>query len=271
MFRLGILGCGNMGAAICRAITKSLPDMAITLFDTDVERSIALAAETSSVVASSFEEFISSTDCTLLAVKPQILSDLFPLLAEGHPDRSYISIAAGVSLKTLSVGLSSHDIVRFMPNIAASVESAVTAVAPDPACDKRLVDIALSIASACGTYHILPESSFNAFTGISGSAIAFYFRFVHAIAMGGTLEGIPYDTACAIANETFAGASRLLDVSGTHPEALLSSVTSAGGTTIAGILALEQGGFNASVIEAVHAVTERGREMEAKSQKKVGN
>lgn len=260
-----------MGAAICRAVTNSLPDVAITLFDSDVDKAITLASETSSVVASSMQEFQSSTDCTLLAVKPQILSALFPVLSEDHPDRWYISIAAGVSLDTLSKGLSSKNIVRFMPNIAASVEQAVTAVAPYPSCDGGFLDSALAIASACGSYHILPESSFTAFTGISGSAIAFYFRFVHAVALGGTLDGIPYDTACAIANETFAGAAKLLEESGSHPEALVSSVTSAGGTTIAGIRALEQGGFNGSVIEAVHAVTERGKEMESISQKKVGN
>jgi pyrroline-5-carboxylate reductase len=261
MKRFGILGCGNMGSAIIRALALCEEQTyELIVFDTDHERAAMIAFEVSGTVAGSIGELVQHSDITLLAVKPQILPQLYPLLRSDEQHR-YISIAAGVSLATLSEQLNSTQIVRFMPNIAASVAQAVTAVAAHQLADPAFTREAVQAARSFGTVSELPEHLFPAFTGISGSAIAFFYQFLHAVALGGTREGIAYQESVRIAAQTFSGAVELLNHSGADPIALLTSVISAGGTTIAGIQELERGALNSTVISAVQATAGRAIEL----------
>jgi pyrroline-5-carboxylate reductase len=264
MDRIGFLGCGNMGSAIARALSLKFDSVKLFFYDTDNKKSSVLAEELSGKVLNTAVEVVTQTDITILAVKPQILPSIYPILAAAKKDHQFISIAAGVTIETLCSGLNSKKIVRFMPNIAASVSSAVTAVAVSPESDIEFVHKAQEIAEACGTYYPLDESLFPAFIGISGSAIAFFYQFLHAVAMGGTLEGIPYPQSISIASETFSGALDLMKKTGTKPQELITSVSSAAGTTIEGLLALENGGFNAAVMQAVRAASQKAVYLEEK-------
>ncbi len=264
MDRIGFVGCGNMGSAIARALFAKSDTVKLFFYDTDSQRSSALAAELSGHALNTAVEIVTQTDITILAVKPQILPAIYPSLAAAKKDHPYISIAAGVTIDTLSKGLDSKKIIRFMPNIAASVSKAVTAAAASPEADAGFVQKAQEIAEACGTFYPLDESLFPAFIGISGSAIAFFYQFLHAVAMGGTLEGIPYQQSISIASETFSGALELMKITGTKPQELVTSVSSAAGTTIEGLLALENGGFNAAVMQAVRAASQKAVYLEEK-------
>lgn len=251
-----------MGASMAKAFASSLANQEIYLYDVDLERCRELAGEIGARALESPAEVVKKSSITLLAVKPQILPSLYPVLSEIEKDHAYISIAAGVHTNTLSTGLNSKRIVRFMPNIAASVSEAVTAVAAAAGVEEDLLKKAFSLAGSCGTPYPLPEKLFSAFIGISGSAIAFFFQFLHAIALGGTRQGIPYQQALSIAEHTCLGAIKLLEQGASSPADLITSVTSAGGTTIEGIYALEKGGFNSVVMDAVKAAADRGEELE---------
>ncbi len=262
MHRIGILGCGNMGAAIIRALAKSSEFITeLVIYDIDSELVSSLATEVSAKIAGSVEELNESSELIILAVKPQILPSIFPILAK-KPNQNYISIAAGVSLETLSSSLSSKQIIRFMPNIAASVGKALTAISPHEEASRELTRLAESIGATFGVITRIPEKQMSAFIGISGSAIAFFYQFLHAIALGGTQQGIPYNQSVTIAAETFSGAIELMKDSEELPASLITSVTSAGGTTIEGIHALEQGNFTGTVMGAVKAAAERGLKLE---------
>ncbi len=260
MKTIGILGCGNMGAAIIRALA-SAGSFGIIIYDVNREVTSALAAELAIRTAGTIEELNEQSDLVVLAVKPQILPSLFDILS-AKGGQQYISIAAGVSINTLSSGLHSESIVRFMPNIAASVGKAITAIAPGEKASEELISTAQEVASTFGAMTIVPEHLISAFIGISGSAIAFFYQFLHAIALGGTKQGIPYQQSVSIAADTFSGAIELMKQSGSTPASLITSVTSAGGTTIEGIHALEEGGFTGTVMNAVEAASLRGIELE---------
>lgn len=259
MRTLGILGCGNMGAAILAAASSSgMFDCVI--FDTDTQKVNQITSEYGVRAASSIKELQSSSEGILLAIKPQILPSIYPLLSELE-DYPYISIAAGIELSTLEENLHSRQIVRFMPNIAASAGHSVTAYTASSGAEVDFVRSAVALAETFGSVIALEERLFSAFTGLSGSAIAYIFQFIHALASGGTRAGIPYQDAVKIAAQTMQGATALLDAGGRHPMDLLSSVTSAGGTTIAGVHALEEGAFTATVMNAVLAAAARADEL----------
>lgn len=267
MTRIGFIGCGNMGGAIATALSK-LEDWTIMLHDNDVTKANSLAKNISASVASNLHQLIQDNDILLIAVKPQVLPSLYgEFRAAGSQNRRWISIAAGVPLEILRKELATDQIVRFMPNIAATVGKAVTAVAPAQGADGTFVEKAFEVARSCGSAFPLAEKDFPAFIGISGSAIAYVFQFFHALAMGGVDEGIPYPTALAIARDTCISAAALQCETGKGAIDLATMVCSAGGTTIQGMKALAEGSFDATVMEAVSAAARKSRAMEEMARK----
>jgi len=259
MKKIGIIGAGNMGGAIANALIAE-KEWRVTIYDTDTARADSLGGCT---IAPSLEGLIQSEELLLIAVKPQVLPTLYPLLRKaGSRQKQWISIAAGVSLETLTENLGTEEVVRLMPNLAAQVRQSVTAVTPALKATDSLKERALGIAGLFGSAFLLPEDQIAAFTGISGSAIAYVFQFFHALAMGGVKEGIPYPQALAIARETCLSAAALQKKDNTNPIGLATMVCSAGGTTIEGMQALAEGFFDATVMAAVSAASAKFRLLE---------
>ncbi len=256
MKRIGIIGCGTMGSAIARSLTDGA-----LVYDSQMSASERLSGVPGITIAASLETLLKESETVLLAVKPQVLPSLYPALC--RHDKLWISIAAGVSLSRLHAGLQRERLVRLMPNIAAGEKKSVTALSAGPLCSEASVAEATEIASHFGTVIPLEEHLFDGFIGISSSAIAFMLDFVHALSMGGVAEGIPYAKALEIVAATMGSTTALLASSACHPIALVSSVCSAGGTTIEGMEALADGAFEATVMAAVRASAEKNRTLEA--------
>lgn len=263
MKNIGILGCGNIGSAIARGIAATLPELALHLYDSDSEKLHSICEELSAAAASSIEAVIMESDITIIAIKPQVFPILYRSVSSmKHTDTAFISIAAGISLESLVMGLDSNQVVRFMPNIAASVGKAVTALCHTAECSPDIVKAAYTLAGTIGTAFPLVEEHFPAFVGISGSAIAFFYHFLHAVALGGTREGIPYAQSLDIAAATFAGAIELMHAGKVDPSTLIHAVCSPAGTTIEGIYQLEKGSLQGTVMEAVHAAAMKARNIQ---------
>ena len=256
MKRIGIIGAGTMGSAIARSLGDG-----VLVYDNQVSQRERLSGTAGIVIVSSLDQLLEESETIVLAVKPQTLPSLYPTLSS-H-DKLWISIAAGVSLSRLRAGLKSERVVRLLPNIAARERRSVTALAAGPACPAACASEASAIAASFGTVIPLEEHLFDGFIGISASAIAFMLDFVHALAMGGVGEGIPYPQGQQIVSATLASTTAILDSTGRHPMDLVSSVCSAGGTTIEGMAALADGAFEATVMAAVHASADKSRTMEA--------
>ncbi|MEQ9367322.1 MAG: pyrroline-5-carboxylate reductase [Leptospirales bacterium] len=260
--RLGFLGFGKMGQAIARGLRDGHApgDLALAAYDPIRIPEQVRAAVAGLEIAASPLELEARCDVLILAVKP---GDLPAALADLKGDRKYISIAAGVGtegLRKLFPGGQNPQISRVMPNISALAGHSASGIY---CAEDEFFSTSEAIFSAIGqVVRIKSEDLMHAVTGLSGSGPAYVLAMVHALAEGGVQAGLPFQTALDLARETLLGTAHLLRATGEHPAALRNQVTSPGGTTIAGLAALEDGGFHGTVMRAVEAATERSRELE---------
>lgn len=270
MIEIGFIGLGNMGSSILKAVAKSNKYNEIAIFDTDSYKVKLLKDELSNYDLSiisydSIESLIKNSKIVMLCVKPQILAKLYSIIEKAsNQDTLFISIAAGVNTLTLSTNLNTNRIIRFMPNLAAKCNKSVTAVCTHENANEEDKNIAIEIAKTFGDAFFLEEDKFSAFIGISGSAIAFVFEFAHSLALGGTHQGINYNTALDIVFSTMDSAKSLYEVDKENPISLMSKVCSAGGTTIEGIKTLNDYNFSSAVINSVINTTKKSKELEKK-------
>jgi pyrroline-5-carboxylate reductase len=148
-----------------------------------------------------------------------------------------------------------------MPNTPCLVGESATGICAGPAATAADMAMVKALFGAVGKVHEVPEGQLDAVTGLSGSGPAYVFQVIEALADGGVLSGLPRETALALAAQTVLGAAKMVLATGRHPGQLKDDVASPAGTTIAGLLALEQGGLRASLMNAVAAATRRSREL----------
>lgn len=202
-------------------------------------------------------------DGTVLAVKPGIVPAACEALAPVDPGR-VLSIAAGVRLATLEEALpAGTPVVRAMPNTPALVGAGASAIAPGGSAGEDDLDWAESVLGAVGAVVRLDEGLLDAVTGLSGSGPAYVFLVAEAMVEGGVAAGLPRDVAETLVEQTVLGAGRMLVEQDDDAAALRAAVTSPGGTTAAGLGALEAHATRAAFIAAVEAATRRSRELGA--------
>jgi pyrroline-5-carboxylate reductase len=205
---------------------------------------------------------VAACQLLLLATKPQVLDQVAVDLVLG-PDQGrpslMLSILAGVPLAKLQRLLPGIPVVRAMPNTPATVGAGITAIAyaADVSAEQKLQ--AEAIFGAVGEVLEVPEALMNAVTGLSGSGPGYIAVIIEALTDGGVAVGLSRQVATRLAIQTVLGTAQLLQTSGIHPAQLKDQVTSPGGTTIAGIAALEQAGLRAALINAVKAACDRSQ------------
>ncbi|MAE94323.1 MAG: pyrroline-5-carboxylate reductase [Planctomycetota bacterium] len=264
--RIGFLGAGAMGEALAAAVCAAGVDPArLRAADPVPERGKALEERIGLRSGTDNREVVAASDLVVLAVKPGLVD---AVLAGVRDERAagevlWISIAAGVRLETLEAALPpGARVVRAMPNTPALAGAGATAFVANAACQAQDRDRALALFETVGLAWEAPdEALLDAVTGLSGSGPAYVFVLLEALSDAGVRMGLPRDAAAALATQTVYGAAKLAIESGRHPAALKDQVTSPGGTTIAGLEALEQGGLRAAVYAAVAAATARSREL----------
>ncbi|MBQ4281710.1 MAG: pyrroline-5-carboxylate reductase [Spirochaetales bacterium] len=263
MARISVIGAGNMGGAFAEALSKR-KDISLCIYDSCRPCAEKIAGTKANVTVLDSMDQARGSDVVVIAVKPQVLPQIYDQLSALKPE-FFISIAAGVTLEKLTKNLTSEKVVRFMPNIAAKIGHAVTAVAYSPALSSDERKTAMDIALSVGTAFELEEHLFSAFIGISGSGIAYMFEMMHQMAMGGVRQGIPYPKALSIVADTMLSAANLQKETGKNAVELEAMVCSAKGTTIEGVAALTEGGFGAALINAVTAAARKSEELEKKA------
>lgn len=196
----------------------------------------------------------------VIAVKPHDVVEVCRDLREAGIGR-VLSIAAGVTLAAMEAALPGTPVLRAMPNTAALVGAAAAAVSPGSNADNADVAWARTVLEAIGTVVELPEPALDAVTGLSGSGPAYVFLIAEAMIDAGVLAGLARPVARQLAVQTLLGSARLLAETGEEAPALRAAVTSPGGTTAAGLRALEAAGVRSAFLDAVMAATERAREL----------
>ena len=197
----------------------------------------------------------------VLAVKPADAEAACDALAPLGLGR-VLSIAAGVTTSSLEGWLGgSTAVVRAMPNTPALVGAGAAAVAGGSSARSEDIDWARGILEAVGTVVTVAEPALDAVTGLSGSGPAYVFLFAEALIDAGVLVGLSRPVARQLAVQTLLGSARMLSETADEPTTLRAQVTSPGGTTAAGLRALESAGVRAAILEAVAAATERSRQL----------
>ena len=274
---LSCVGTGNMGGALMKAAAAAIGGARIGVTDVDPGKAVAFAAEIGAVVYGSNEEAARGGRFLVLAVKPQVLpfvlDGLAPTLAElaGKGDSPIlVSIVAGASIASIRARLAAaspaspfdkQPIIRLMPNTPALVAKGVIALSAGTEVGTEDVSALERVLAAAGIVDRLDEKLMDAVTALSASGPAFAYIFIEALADAGVRAGLPRDKALRYAARTVLGAAAMVEETGQHPAALKDAVCSPGGTTIAGVAALEDRGFRAAAMAAVDAAWRRAKEL----------
>jgi len=267
---ISCIGSGNMGTALMKGAAAAAVKIGFT--DADKPRANAAAVSTGGQVFASNTEAAEKGDFIFLAVKPQVLEEVLeeitPVLSEKKQPFTLVSMAAGWSIERIQAVLASGQkpclkppVVRIMPNTPSLICRGVIVMAPSPEVSAGQIAALTKILSGAGLVDCLEERYMDAVTGLSGSGPAFVYLFIEALADGGVRAGLPRDKALHYAAQTVLGSAAMVLDTGKHPGELKDMVTSPGGTTIAGVAALENNAFRAAVINAVEAAWRRASEL----------
>ena len=260
---VGFIGTGNMGEALIHGLLHGhlcRPEQ-IICSDVRPERLKAIR-EASGVRGTSHNvEVVKQADIIILSVKPQIMKQVIEEITK-YLDLSklIISIAAGVALETIeSCAQKELKLVRVMPNICVSVREGASAIAAGKHIQKEDLMIAKAIFDSVGKSLFIEENLLDAVTGLSGSGPAYIFLMIDALADAGVKVGLSRSDSLILASQTVLGAAKMLIETGEHPGKLKDMVTSPGGTAIAGLHTLEEGGVRTTLINAVEVATQRSK------------
>jgi len=230
--------------------------------------------ESVEVLASQNVEAVQQADVVLLCCKPQVAHTILsePGIRDALEGKLLISILAGVTIRQLvEMVPSSTRVVRAMPNTPCKIREGMTVVSNLPPSEREERDRALilKIFSSIGRCRFLDEKHFDACTALSGSGPAFACIFLEAMADGGVMMGLPRAEALELAAQTLQGAARMVLQGSTHPAQLKDAVTTPGGCTIAGLLALEDGRVRSTIARGIQIATERASELGQPAKKAV--
>ena len=263
--RVGFLGSGNMGEAMIRGMLQSglVPKGDILAADAQPQRLVHITGQYGIRGVSGNPELVREADVIVLAVKPQIMGVVLGEVAAVADGRKlFISVAAGVATGTIRSHLGrAARLIRVMPNTPALVLEGVTAIARAEGLEPGDLETAQELFGAVGRVVLLDEDALDAVTGLSGSGPAYVAIVIESLADGGVKMGLDRATAMILAAQTVLGSAKLILETGAHPGQLKDMVASPGGTTIAGIAALEEGGVRRTFINAVERATLRSREL----------
>jgi len=253
--KIGFVGGGNMAKAIIGGLVKSgqVAPSNIWVFDRKAEANEALAREYGIHAAESAEALAREVDFLFGAVKPNVILKVLKDLANQlKKEALVVSIAAGVTLDSLATALG-HDrkIVRVMPNTPALVNEGMTSVTPNALVEQPEIDEVVTIFESFGKAAVVSEYLIHSVVGVSGSAPAYVFMFIEAMADAAVLGGMPRAQAYQFAAQAVKGSAQMVLETGKHPGELKDMVCSPGGTTIEAVKVLEEKGFRAAVIEAM--------------------
>jgi len=207
-------------------------------------------------------EAVAWADVVVLAVKPQILDAVLSEVGAELGKALVVSLVAGVTIRRIADACGSNTrVIRTMPNTPAMVHEGMTAMAMGRGVADEDVLCVRQMFESVGKIVPIEERLMDAVTGLSGSGPAYVFVAIEALTDGGVKMGLPRETAALLAAQTVLGAARMVLETGQHPARLKDQVASPGGTTIAGLHQLEQGGLRATLIDAVEAATKRSQEL----------
>jgi pyrroline-5-carboxylate reductase len=265
--RVAILGAGKMGGTLLQAFLKQNLFAADQIHATvgHAEKALALSAQWGVDVTTNNLEAARQADLILVGVKPfqvpELIREIQPALTK---EKTLISFAAAVKTRAIEDAAEMEiAVIRAMPNTPAALGAGATALCRGRFVGKEQMELAERIFETVGRAVVVDEKHMDAVTGLSGSGPAYIYIIIEALAEAGVKVGLPRDIATELAAQTTFGAAKMVLETGYHPAMLKDAVTTPAGSTIDGIMALEEGGLRVTLIKAVMRATERAKQLAA--------
>jgi pyrroline-5-carboxylate reductase len=262
--KIGFIGGGKLAEALIRGLIEAEvvgPDD-IMVSDIDPERLEYVGNNLSVGTSGANSEVVISSEVVILALKPNVILSAVRDLPGDLSDKLFITVAAGIpSSRVESCLPEGSRLVRVMPNINCAVSESCTAICSGANAGEDDLKTTEAIFGAVGLTFRVDETKMDAVTALSGSGPAYAFIFIEALSDGGVLHGLPRADSTRMAAQTLLGAAKMVLETGLHPAELKDRVCSPGGTTIAAVKSLEEGGFRAAVIEAESNAHRRSKEL----------
>lgn len=265
MMKLGFIGIGNMGSVMALCAKKSMPGAKILVSSGNPAKAEAFAA-TNGCIAADNQRIAEECSMIFLGVKPyqikSLLESLSPILSARTDSYVLVSMAAGISTEQLESFVEIPcPVIRIMPNTPSMVgKGCIPYALGQFAAEDDAMELEAVLQSADLVFP-LADSLIDAATSVSGCGPAFAYIFMEALADAGVACGLPRDAAMAMAAQTVAGAAEMVLQTGEHPAALKDKVCSPGGSTIAGVCALEEYGLRTAAQKAVFAAFQKNRQL----------
>jgi len=259
MKNITVIGAGNMGGALIKAIRKN-KNYKVLVYDVNYEQAKTYNSNNSKAYESLREACVKG-DIILLAVKPNIVLKVLDDIKDEIKNKLVITIAAGVKIKKYENKIENLRLIRCMPNMPALVAEGMTTICKGNNATDDDLDIAKSILKMAGEILVIDESKIDGATALAGSSPAYVFMMIEAMADAGVLEGLNRDNAYKLATQAVLGSAKLLIKSKEHPGVLKDRICSPGGTTIEAVNVLEQEGFRNALIKAIGAGTDKSKKL----------
>ncbi len=262
--RLGFIGGGNMAFALVKGIVSSGAVSAVTVSDKDAEKLKRFSEFSKQGVNTSTDnsEAVSAADAVVLAVKPNVVPLVLDEIKDVLGNKILISIAAGVSLESISAKLGNKaKVVRVMPNTPAQVGCGMAVLSPNNNVSDSEAAAVEAIFKSVGEAVILDEKFMSAATALHGSSPAYVYMMIDAMADSGVKYGLTKKQALLLAAKAVEGSAKMVLETGEHPSVLKDNVCSPAGTTIAAVCELEKRGFKTSLQQAIDACVEKAENM----------
>lgn len=262
--RVGFIGCGMMGEALLKGLIRGsgLPADWVVVSDADPKR-LEYVRQSYGIRTGSNSETAGMSDVIFVAVKPhQVKEAVSGVRNSLDGTKLIVSIAAGISTTSIEAWTGDNArVLRVMPNLPCLVGEGVLAVCRGSRATPQDEELLLSLLRGCGLVVSVSESLMNAVTGLSGSGPAYAFVLIEGLADGGVRVGLPRELSLRLAAQSMLGAAKMVLETSEHPARLKDKVASPGGTTMAGLHAIEKGAVRAALIDAVFAATSRSKEL----------
>ena len=258
--KYGFIGCGNMGGAIAKALSKATRDILISDPNPAAKEFAAQIgcqwADNASVA--------NQCDRIFLAVKPQMMANVLASVADILKERQpvLVTIAAGIEIQQIQQLIGAPlPIIRLMPNTPVAVEKGMIVYCRNQLVGDEILSDFLSDMRFCGKLDVLDEKLIDAASALSGSGPAYLYMFLEAMADGAVACGLPRSKAMEYAATTMEGAAQMYLQSGKHPGELKDAVCSPAGSTIVGVQQLEAHGFRSAVIDCIICAYQKNKEL----------
>jgi len=261
--RIAFIGGGVMAQAIISGVKDAGLDASVIVGEPFEMRRESLKNDLGVEATASNKEAVAGADIVVLSIKPQQLDSVADKLKNVlTANQTVLSIMAGVKMHSIGLKLGHKKLIRVMPNTPAQIRKGISAWTVSDEVDQETTDFVGSMLKTIGDeLKFSDEKSVDIATALSGSGPGYVFVMIEALSDAGVELGLPVHVARHLASQTVLGSAALQRETGKHPAELRNMVTSPAGTTAAGLAALENGGFRATIADAVRTAFERGEEL----------